>query len=94
VQGKFAQVAETTGKPARISTGRSNAANVSTAATKQVSALSRAFSDAASSTDEQFTVAVIELRSTVEAMTRLLDQLRDPRAALFGPGKAQRGPGE
>ena len=96
---KFAQVAETTGSqltPA-IKQVDQTLQDVSTAALaleKQVSALSRAFSDAASSTDEQFTVAVIELRSTVEAMTRLLDQLRDPRAALFGPGKAQRGPGE
>jgi len=96
---KFAQVAETTGSqltPA-IKQVDQTLQDVSTAALaleKQVSALSRAFSDAASSTDEQFTVAVIELRSTVEAMTRLLDQLRDPRAALLGPGKAQRGPGE
>jgi phospholipid/cholesterol/gamma-HCH transport system substrate-binding protein len=96
---KFAQVAETTGSqltPA-IKQVDQTLQDVSTAALaleKQVSTLSRAFSDAASSTDEQFTVAVIELRSTVEAMTRLLDQLRDPRAALFGPGKAQRGPGE
>jgi phospholipid/cholesterol/gamma-HCH transport system substrate-binding protein len=96
---KFAQVAETTGSqlaPA-IKQVDQTLQDVSTAAfalEKQVSALSRAFSDAASSTDEQFTVAVIELRSTVEAMTRLLDQLRDPRAALLGPGKAQRGPGE
>jgi ABC-type transporter Mla subunit MlaD len=96
---KFAQVAETTGSqlaPA-IKQVDQTLQDVSTAALaleKQVSALSRNFSDAASSTDEQFTVAVIELRSTVEAMTRLLDQLRDPRAALLGPGKAQRGPGE
>ena len=61
---------------------------------KQTLALARTLSDVASSTDEQFTVAVIELRTTVEAMTRLLDQLRDPRAALLGPGKTQRGPGE
>jgi phospholipid/cholesterol/gamma-HCH transport system substrate-binding protein len=96
---KFAQAAETTGgqlAPA-IKQVDQTLQDVSTAALaleKQVSALSRAFSDTASSTDEQFTVAVIELRSTVEAMTRLLDQLRDPRAALLGPGKAQRGPGE
>lgn len=96
---KFAQVAETTGSqltPA-IKQVDQTLQDVSTAALaleKQVSALARVFSDAASSTDEQFTVAVIELRSTVEAMTRLLDQLRDPRAALLGPAKAQRGPGE
>ena len=96
---KFAQVAETTGSelaPA-IKQVDQTLQDVSTAALaleKQINALARTFSDAASSTDEQFTVAVIELRSTVEAMTRLLDQLRDPRAALLGPSKAQRGPGE
>ena len=94
---KFAQVAETTGSqiaPA-IKQADQTLKDVSTAAfalEKQTSALARTFADAASSTDEQLTVAVIELRSTVEAMTRLLDQLRDPRAALLGPGKTQRGP--
>ena len=96
---KFAQVAETTGgqiAPA-IKQADQTLKDVSTAAfaiEKQASALARIFADVASTTDEQFTVAAIELRSTVEAMTRLLDQLRDPRAALLGPGKAQRGPGE
>ncbi len=96
---KFAQVAETTGSqiaPA-IKQADQTLKDVSTAAfalEKQTSALARTFADVASSTDEQLTVAVTELRSTVEAMTRLLDQLRDPRAALLGPGKTQRGPGE
>ena len=96
---KIAQVAETTGNqiaPA-IKQADQTLKDVSTAAfalEKQTSSLARIFSDAASSTDEQLTVAVIELRSTVEALTRLLDQLRDPRAALLGPGKTQRGPGE
>jgi ABC-type transporter Mla subunit MlaD len=96
---KFSQVAENTGAqiaPA-IKQADQTLKDVSTAAfalEKQTSALARIFSDAASSTDEQLTVAVTELRSTVEALTRLLDQLRDPRAALLGPGKAQRGPGE
>ncbi len=96
---KFAQVAETTGSqiaPA-LKQADQTLKDVSTAAfalEKQTSALATTFADAASSTDEQLTVAVTELRSTVEAMTRLLDQLRDPRAALLGPGKTQRGPGE
>lgn len=94
-----AQVAERTGNeiaPA-IKQADQTLKDVSAAAfalEKQTSALARTFSDAASTTDEQLTVAVGELRSTVEAMTRLLDQLRDPRAALLGPGKTQRGPGE
>jgi hypothetical protein len=96
---KFAQVTETTGSqiaPA-IKQADQTLKDVSTAAfaiEKQASALARTFADVASTTDEQFTVAVVELRSTVEAMTRLLDQLRDPRAALLGPSKLQRGPGE
>ena len=96
---KLAQVAETTGSQIAptIKQADQTLKDVSTAAStleKQTLVLARALSDAASSTDEQLTVAFIELRSTVEAMTRLLDQLRDPRAALLGPGKTQRGPGE
>jgi phospholipid/cholesterol/gamma-HCH transport system substrate-binding protein len=96
---RFAQLAETTGSqlPPTLKQADQTLKDVSIAANaleKQTFALARTLSDVASSTDEQFTVAVIELRATVEAMTRLLDQLRDPRAALLGPGKAQRGPGE
>ncbi|MEP6608908.1 MAG: MlaD family protein [Burkholderiaceae bacterium] len=96
---KFAQVAETTGSqigPA-IRQADQTLKDVSTAAfalEKQTTALAKTFADTATSTDEQLTVAVIELRGTVDALTRLLDQLRDPRAALLGPGKTQRGPGE
>ena len=96
---RFAQLAETTGSqlPPAIKQADQTLKDVSSAAIsleKQTFALARTLSDVASSTDEQFIVAAIELRATVEAMTRLLDQLRDPRAALLGPGKAQRGPGE
>jgi hypothetical protein len=35
-----------------------------------------------------------ELRVSVEAATRVLDRLREPRSALFGPNKSQLGPGE
>ncbi len=96
---KIAQVTETTGRqigPA-LQQADQTLKDVSTAAfalDKQTTALARTFADTAASTDEQLTVAVIELRSTIDAMTRLLDQLRDPRAALLGPGKTQRGPGE
>ncbi len=96
---RFAQLAETTGSqlPPAIKQADQTLKDVSTAAIaleKQTFALTRTLSEVASSTDEQFIVAVIELRATVQAMTRLLDQLRDPRAALLGPGKTQRGPGE
>jgi phospholipid/cholesterol/gamma-HCH transport system substrate-binding protein len=96
---RFSQLAETTGSqlPPALKQADQTLKDVSAAANaleKQTLALTRTLSDVASSTDEQFTVAVIELRATVEALTRLLDQLRDPRAALLGPGKTQRGPGE
>jgi phospholipid/cholesterol/gamma-HCH transport system substrate-binding protein len=61
---------------------------------KEVAALSQRFGGAASSTDEQLNAAVIELRKTVESMNRVFDRLQDPRAALLGASKAQRGPGE
>ena len=43
---------------------------------------------------EKRDAAVAELRLSVEAATRSLDRLRDPRAALLGPQKSQLGPGE
>lgn len=44
--------------------------------------------------DDQLSAAVTELRLSVETGARLLDRLREPRAALLGPGKSQLGPGE
>lgn len=35
-----------------------------------------------------------EVRSSVELISRALDRLQDPKAALFGPSNAQYGPGE
>lgn len=61
---------------------------------KQVGALSRDFGSAANATEEQLTSAVIELRRTVESLNRVLDRFQDPRAALLGATKTQRGPGE
>jgi ABC-type transporter Mla subunit MlaD len=61
---------------------------------KQVGALSRDFGSAANATEEQLTTAAIELRRTVESLNRVLDRLQDPRAALLGATKTQRGPGE
>ena len=97
--GKVAQFADSTGNqlaPA-LKQADQTLKDVSTAAAvleKQTTTLARAFADTATSTEEQLTVAASELRSAVEAATRLLDQLRDPRAALLGPSKNQRGPGE
>ena len=96
---KLAEFSETTGNQLAptIKQADQTLKDVSTAALaleKQTASLARTFSDAASTTDDQLAAAVVELHGAVESMTRLLDQLRDPRAALFGPGKAQRGPGE
>ncbi len=44
--------------------------------------------------EDQLTAASTELRASLEATQRVLDRLRDPRAALIGPTAAQRGPGE
>lgn len=44
--------------------------------------------------DDQLRGAVTELRLSAETAARALDRLRDPRASLLGPGKAQLGPGE
>lgn len=48
----------------------------------------------AAGVDDQFGGALTELRVTMEAATRVIDRLREPRTALFGPGPAQLGPGE
>lgn len=48
----------------------------------------------AANIDDQFSAAVTELRVSVETGARLLDRLREPRAALLGPSPAQMGPGE
>jgi phospholipid/cholesterol/gamma-HCH transport system substrate-binding protein len=61
---------------------------------KQAASIAQNFGDASSTTDEQLTVAVGELRSTIEATNRLFERLQDPRSALFGSAKSQRGPGE
>jgi len=46
------------------------------------------------SVDDQLGAALAEMRLSIEAATRVLDQLREPRSALLGPAKAQLGPGE
>jgi len=48
----------------------------------------------AANVDDQLSAAVTELRVSVEAATRVLDRLREPRSALLGPNKSQLGPGE
>ena len=67
----------------------------STAAIQQQTvATARQLEGSAANLDDQLNTAVTELRSSVEAATRVLDRLREPRAALLGPNKLQLGPGE
>lgn len=69
-------------------------AQASSAVEKQASATARRLEDSASNVDEQLQTAVTELRLSVETAARMIDRLRDPRAALLGPSKSQLGPGE
>ena len=69
-------------------------AQASGAVEKQASATARRLEDSASNVDDQLHTAVTELRLSVETAARVIDRLRDPRAALLGPSKSQLGPGE
>lgn len=57
-------------------------------------ATARRLEDTASGVDDQLSVAMSELRLSIDAATRVFDRLRDPRAALLGPSAQQLGPGE
>jgi len=61
---------------------------------KQANYLSQAVGSTVSSSGDQLTAAVAELQATGATLSRLLDRLQDPRAALLGPSTTQRGPGE
>jgi phospholipid/cholesterol/gamma-HCH transport system substrate-binding protein len=69
-------------------------ATASSAVQRQTVATARRLEDTARNVEDQLDAAVADLQLGIEAATRVLDQLRDPRAALLGPGKAQLGPGE
>lgn len=72
----------------------SQIAAATSALQQQVVATARRLEGAAGSVDHQLDAAVSELRVSAEAVTRTLDRLRDPRAAVLGPQKSQLGPGE
>lgn len=96
---RVSQLADTTGTqlPGAIAQAEQTMKDVSATAQslkEQVSTLSQRLDSTVASTDDQLTVAVNELRTTVDALDRVLGRLQDPRAALLGPSKAQRGPGE
>ncbi len=48
----------------------------------------------ADSTQRQLAVTARELRTSAELIARAADRLQEPRAAFFGPGEGQLGPGE
>ena len=61
---------------------------------KQASSTARRLEGSALLVEDQLGAATAELRLSMDAATRVLDRLRDPRAALLGPGPQQFGPGE
>jgi phospholipid/cholesterol/gamma-HCH transport system substrate-binding protein len=61
---------------------------------RQVGELSQALGSTALTSGDQFTTVTTELKATSATLNRLLDRLQDPRAALLGANKQQRGPGE
>ncbi len=69
-------------------------AAASAAVQRQAAATAKRLETTAASVDDQFGAAVAELRLSIESASRVIDRLRDPHAALLGPGKLQLGPGE
>jgi phospholipid/cholesterol/gamma-HCH transport system substrate-binding protein len=61
---------------------------------KQAAQLSQSISSTVTTSGDDLSAAVVELKSTGATLGRLLDRLQEPRAALLGPSKSQRGPGE
>jgi phospholipid/cholesterol/gamma-HCH transport system substrate-binding protein len=61
---------------------------------RQVASTGRRLEAAVEDVDDQLGAATAELRLSVESVARVLDRLRDPRAAILGPAPAQLGPGE
>lgn len=103
---RVASVAENSGKrldETLAETGRAVAeaqrafariAQASEAIQKQAVSTATRLEQSAAHIDDQLGAAMTELRLSVEAGTRVLDRLREPRAALLGPAKSQLGPGE
>ncbi|WP_418320345.1 MlaD family protein [Piscinibacter sakaiensis] len=61
---------------------------------KQAVASAKRLEDSAANVDDQLGATLSELRLSIDTATRVLDRLREPRAALLGPDKSQLGPGE
>jgi phospholipid/cholesterol/gamma-HCH transport system substrate-binding protein len=63
-------------------------------ASKEAGTTARRLEASARHMDDELGAATAELRLSLESATRVLDRLREPRAALLGPTAAQLGPGE
>ncbi len=61
---------------------------------RQAGSTAQQLENTAAQVEDQLGAATGELRLSMEAAARVLDRLRDPRAALLGPGGQQLGPGE
>ena len=61
---------------------------------KDTSAAARRLESSAHNIDDQLGAVASDLRQGIDSATRVIDRLREPRAALFGPTAAQLGPGE
>lgn len=61
---------------------------------QQALSTARRLEDTAAGADDRLESTAAELRLSIDAATRVLERLRDPRAALLGPAKRQLGPGE
>jgi phospholipid/cholesterol/gamma-HCH transport system substrate-binding protein len=61
---------------------------------KDTGAAARRLESSASNIDDQLGAVASDLRLGIESATRVIDRLREPRSALFGPTAAQLGPGE
>ncbi len=61
---------------------------------RDIGAMARRTEDAADVGILEARATAQQLRVGVELLTRALDRLQDPRAALLGPGERQLGPGE
>lgn len=60
----------------------------------QAGSTARRLEGSVAQVEDQLVTATAELRLSLDAATRVFDKLRDPRAALLGPGSQQFGPGE
>lgn len=84
--------AERTLEEARVALTR--VAATAEAVGQQAHAAAGRIESTAAGVEDQLAAALAELRLTMEATTRVIDRLREPRTALFGPAPAQLGPGE